>query len=292
MKALNMKTMRTTRNHVLAMAFLFYWAPSLDAGANVDARLVLDFEPENLGEQVTSTIADAGGLVSVGAVALGVADLDTLSFDIRFDPAEFAFEGASDRLAGGGPFLESNGGMQIGFRARVRPEDPTRVQVSATLVGIDRAQAPDGSGVLAVLRFRSLDGRGTLTPVDVGFLDSDREEDAITRLGGATVGSAPPDSLQLVGDCNQDGSVDISDAVCALGVLFLGDPEFFPCGDGTSGEPGNVALLDWQPDGSVDLSDPVGLLEFLFSGGDPHPLAGETPGCVAIEGCPGNPICP
>ena len=166
-----------------------------------------------------------------------------LSFDTRFDPAEFAFESADDRLAGGGPFLESSGGMQIGFRARVRPEDPTRVQVSATLVATDRAQAPDGGGVLAVLTFRSLGGSGTLTPVDVVFLDSDGEEDAITRLGGATVGSASPDSLQLAGDCSQDGSVDISDAVCALGVLFLGNPEFFPCGDGTSGDPANVTLL-------------------------------------------------
>jgi len=100
---------------------------------------------------------------------------------------------------------------------------------------------------------------------------------------------------QVPGDCNQDATLDVSDAVCALGVLFTGIPPVFPCGDGTSAHPGNMALLDWQPDGSVDLSDAVAILQFLFLSGAAHPLAvpgSETTACVVIADCDANPDCP
>jgi hypothetical protein len=100
---------------------------------------------------------------------------------------------------------------------------------------------------------------------------------------------------QVPGDCNQDAVLDVSDAVCALGVLFTGTPAAFPCGDGTPADPGNRALLDWQPDGSVDLSDAVAILQFLFLNAAAHPLAvpgSETMTCVAIPGCDANTRCP
>ncbi len=99
---------------------------------------------------------------------------------------------------------------------------------------------------------------------------------------------------QIPGDCNQDGAVDISDALCIFGFLFLGSPGSLPCGDGSGAHPGNVALIDWQPDGAIDLSDGVAMLQFLFSGGPRHPLAvpgRETSACVPIRGCPENGPC-
>jgi hypothetical protein len=102
-------------------------------------------------------------------------------------------------------------------------------------------------------------------------------------------------TFQLPGDCNQDGSLDLSDSVCTLGVLFNGIPPLFPCAAGLPTDAGNVALIDWQPDGSIDLSDAVGLLQFLFSGAAAHPLAvpgSETTECVAIAGCADNSNCP
>ena len=60
------------------------------------------------------------------------------------------------------------------------------------------------------------------------------------------------------GDCNDDGSTDISDAICALGWLFLG-----------AERPGCVAALNTNGDGLVDISDSVALLGFLFLGGLP-----------------------
>jgi len=101
-------------------------------------------------------------------------------------------------------------------------------------------------------------------------------------------------SFQLPGDCNQDSALDISDAVCTLNALFKGAPFVFPCGDGTATDPGNIALLDWQPDGSVDLSDAVSLLTYFFQDSAPHTLAvppAETEMCVQIPGCPANSDC-
>lgn len=103
------------------------------------------------------------------------------------------------------------------------------------------------------------------------------------------------DPLSLPGDCNEDGELDLSDALCALGVLFTGSPPRFPCGAGAPTDPGNIALLDWQPDGSVDLSDILGLLQFLFFSAEAHPLAvpgAETTECVVIPGCAANLNCP
>ena len=97
--------------------------------------------------------------------------------------------------------------------------------------------------------------------------------------------------LQLPGDCNQDGMIDIADGVCIVSVLFLGrQPSEYPCGDGTSTDPANVELLDVNGGGSpVDLADAVWLLAYQFQGGPP-PVQGLD--CIIIVGCPDNPGCP
>jgi len=61
--------------------------------------------------------------------------------------------------------------------------------------------------------------------------------------------------LQKPGDCNQDGTTDLSDAVCLLGHLFQAMPPNLPCEGGTVTDAGNVALLDSNGDASIDLSD-------------------------------------
>lgn len=96
---------------------------------------------------------------------------------------------------------------------------------------------------------------------------------------------------QEPGDCDQDGSLTISDAICILGVLFLDSSRSFPCGDGTAQDAGNLGLLDWQADARVDMSDAIGLLNYLFLGGARHILEQGGPGCMRILGCPSSPGC-
>jgi hypothetical protein len=64
----------------------------------------------------------------------------------------------------------------------------------------------------------------------------------------------------LRGDCNEDGTVDISDAVCILGWLFLG-----------GSTPGCLAAANANGDDAVNISDPLWILQHLFSGGPPPP---------------------
>ena len=80
--------------------------------------------------------------------------------------------------------------------------------------------------------------------------------------------SGPPcDDRFLRGDCNDDGAVDISDAVSTLGALFLGE-----------GDPGCDDACDSNDDGTVDISDAIATLGVLFLGNGVIPLPGMT-GC-------------
>ncbi len=99
---------------------------------------------------------------------------------------------------------------------------------------------------------------------------------------------------QTPGDCNADGRLDISDAMCILLVLFGGRAEGFPCGDGTATDAANRMLLDWQADGDVNIADAVAILQSLFADGPEHALSGppgESPRCVTIDTCETAPGC-
>ena len=112
------------------------------------------------------------------------------------------------------------------------------------------------------------------------------------NVGGGTTGTTfddivigeeepPPDPVFVRGDANEDGSVDISDAVSVLLHLFVAAVET-RCED----------ALDSNDDGTVDISDPVATLNFLFLGGTPlSPGCGPDStadgiGCLSHAGCP------
>ncbi len=86
---------------------------------------------------------------------------------------------------------------------------------------------------------------------------------------------------RVPGDCNGDGALDLSDAVCVFLHLFAGGAPL-PCGDGTTGDPANVALLSANGDAVVDISDGIHMLQFLFNGGPAHALGTA---CREIDGC-------
>ena len=89
--------------------------------------------------------------------------------------------------------------------------------------------------------------------------------------------------LQMSGDANQDGRMDISDAVALLGHLFVGVPAALPCDDGPARDGGNVSLLDHNGDAEIDLADAVSLLIYMFQQGA-EPAGGIN--CRPIQGCP------
>jgi hypothetical protein len=99
-----------------------------------------------------------------------------------------------------------------------------------------------------------------------------------------SVGVEPPESgLQLPGDVNQDGRINLTDSLVLVSHLAGGSALLLPCGGAGLDEGGNLALADADGNAAVNLTDVVYLLEHLFLGGPPHVLGSE---CVAIDGCP------
>ena len=92
---------------------------------------------------------------------------------------------------------------------------------------------------------------------------------------------------QILGDCNQDGVLALSDAICLLGALFQGQPSHLPCGDGSSRHPANLSLLDYEGNGRLGIGDALGILRFLFRDGPPPP----SEDCRSIIGCPSGLEC-
>ncbi len=87
----------------------------------------------------------------------------------------------------------------------------------------------------------------------------------------------------LPGDCNQDSQLNMTDAICLLSHLFLGEPNRLPCGGGLIDDPANVAVLDLNGQAGTDTSDAIYLLVHLFIGG-PGPVQGIE--CITVSDCP------
>ncbi|MGQ9590666.1 MAG: dockerin type I repeat-containing protein [Planctomycetota bacterium] len=90
--------------------------------------------------------------------------------------------------------------------------------------------------------------------------------------------SEPPKPEFRRGDPNDDGKMDIADAVFGLNWLFLGGPT-----------PSCIDAADTNDDGEVNISDPISLLNFLFLGGPspppPMPDCGEDPTEDELRDC-------
>jgi hypothetical protein len=85
-------------------------------------------------------------------------------------------------------------------------------------------------------------------------------------------------------DGNADGTIDISDGIAVLSVLFLGQGDL-PC----------RSAADANDDDEIDISDAVSVLAFLFSGGaapsEPYPGCGRDPVAGGLA-CDSFPPCP
>ena len=122
------------------------------------------------------------------------------------------------------------------------------------------------------------------TPVTCTAIDSAGNEATCEFVVTVTCNPAP--FGQRPGDANQDGRLNLSDAVWILGHLLLGEHPALPC-EGQSASrpgPGERKLLDLDGDGAIDLTDPILLLRHLFVAGGHPPVLGTA--CVPLSGCP------
>ncbi len=104
-------------------------------------------------------------------------------------------------------------------------------------------------------------GRGAPIFTDIGAFESQ---------GPDACGTTPPARF-LRGEANGDGSIDLTDAVAVLFVLFAGLES--NCED----------ALDCDDSGQLDTTDAVFLLEYLFRGGAAPPAPAGSPGVDPTE---------
>ncbi|MEE3052577.1 MAG: lamin tail domain-containing protein [Planctomycetota bacterium] len=206
----------------------------------------------------------SSGVLDLGPEAFVVIVKDLDAFAERYDVARILIAGEyRGNLANAGEALE----IQDALGATI-----------ASFSYSDRWEpGTDGQGFSLEL------GDLEVSPEALGSPESWRESGVRDGTPGFGETPAPDGGLQKPGDTNQDGRVDLSDAVSLLGHLFLGTPDRLPCQDGEVSDPANRTLLDLNGDSGVDLADGIHLLIYLFQGG-PQPAAGTE--CIRIEGCP------
>lgn len=98
---------------------------------------------------------------------------------------------------------------------------------------------------------------------------------------GRGEGGSTPRGLRRPGDVNADGTVDLSDAIGVLRLLFEDGAVALPCG-GAIGDEANTAILDVNGDSGTNLSDAVALLDWLFLEGS-APARGTS--CIVVSDC-------
>jgi len=145
-------------------------------------------------------------------------------------------------------------------------EGGTRIQISGVFASPETAQVTFG-GASALVVAAASGGIECLAPPAAreGAVDV-----RVSTAGGEAVlpgGFLYSGGWFTRGDANQDGAVDISDAVAVLEFLFLG-PSRLRCQD----------AMDCDDDGALAITDAIFLLNYLFLGGDPVPPPGPGPG--------------
>jgi hypothetical protein len=101
-----------------------------------------------------------------------------------------------------------------------------------------------------------------------GDVNGDRYEDLVVHnQGGVYIYFNPLGALDFPfvrGDVNQDGAINIADAIAALDYLFAGRSSL-PCFD----------AADVNDDEAVNIADPIFVLGWLFGGGPLPPPPNE-----------------
>lgn len=246
---------------------------------------------------LASVVGDGGGAIGIGgcffdvdALHIEITDLSARGKSTRFGEIKLSL---SQKLPSRGLLENVRKGSIDGFPATLCIGDatadlwteleiapgPTVVFLSSASPLLLRSATPVPTEAVVPFNFTSADESIMLVNSQTGA--------AAGSLGNIAISFSPQEAAGHMrpGDCNQDGSLDISDAVCVLGFLFLGAPQELPCGPRPM-YVGNRMLVDWQRDDAVDLSDAVAILVYLFSNGPPHFLQEKGETCLPLFHCP------
>ena len=166
------------------------------AGDNQNASCSLDMNIDSISYDNTVCTKDieptisayANETITVAIVAHNVINLDTYQAEILFDNDHLKFIKAYENVPAMGitNILKANGGTTIGFQASLKKAGI--INIANSLVGKNKDQAPEGSGICAILRFKVLkDSKSELILKHVYFVDSDQQKDHIVQTNNAQI---------------------------------------------------------------------------------------------------------
>ena len=136
----------------------------------------------------SSIISYADDTIMVGIIAQNVLNLDTFQVEVNYDPSVLSFIAAAEDLTYKGikTILKKNGGSTIGFQATEKKSGT--INISNTLIGDDPQIAPEGTGLLAIIKFKVLSDKTTFLDLkNVFFVGSDKTEDPVNLLHGGKI---------------------------------------------------------------------------------------------------------
>ncbi len=180
-KLINVKNCLMTCLIIIMFSGIAYAGPNSSATCGLD----MNFSTTDIEADIA---ASAGDIITVAVVAGGVSNLDTYQAEVLYDTAGLEFiEGYEEvPMSGIRNLLKTNRGTTLGFQAVEK--EPGTVNIANTLTGTDTSEAPEGSGILAIIKFRVLeDDPGKISLANVHFVDSSQAQDIIRNTAGGNV---------------------------------------------------------------------------------------------------------
>ncbi|MBD3386366.1 T9SS type A sorting domain-containing protein [candidate division KSB1 bacterium] len=173
--------------HRIALLLLSFLLYSLYGGQNASAFIGFDLDLSAGYQGVHSAVVDAANQdVWVEVHIIDCSNLDTYEFDLSFPATDLSFQGGyEDNLFSAENNILKQEGTTIGFGAT---DEGGVVNVRNTLVGNQGDASPDGTGLLALLKFKSLVAHpGGLHFLNVYVYDNDGVRDTPQSKGDASL---------------------------------------------------------------------------------------------------------
>jgi len=162
------------------------------AGPNLNAACYLDldyttrqYDSNNMEKDIESKkTINEGEEIYVTVVAHNVSNLDTYQVELSYDPSRMQLLDKYEDIPfiGINNLLKANKGQTVGFQAAIK--EPGLINISNALAGKNHEEAPEGSGIIAILKFKVLDNKANniLTLSNVYYVNSNEISDKITNL--------------------------------------------------------------------------------------------------------------
>ena len=158
---------------------------------NAQASLVIDLDSSISGIQ-TDLQANLGDGVDVAIIAQDVTNLDSFDIELEYNPFKLKLDPGS---IAPGDFLP------VGTADFLMKDTskPGKISISYSLPGQDPEEAPDGTGVIATMRFTLIGGGEIPIRFDKAVLfDSNRERDDVTNNSPESIVTGPDPNAQAL----------------------------------------------------------------------------------------------